>query len=511
MKKALLVALAVGLICVWAVPAMAIDWIGFGGFSVKSQLYKNIDYRVATYWGGIPGSGNFLPTGGFPFGFADTSFNQEAWWLQMRGNIFIVARASADLQGVFGIEVNSTRFGEADSSFTATTFSSSGTAGKWNTDAIAIQVKSMYIDFKIPGVPVRTKIGIMPFRLREPVFLYVDAAGIQANIKIPAGDMVFNINPWWAIQTKGGWAGTPIQPSTATDQTTADDANFFGVDVNAVIGDIKPGLFFAMEQQGRRYDSPGVEGDRQVWWIGGYADAKFGALAITADFVYNGGYDHNKNGTMYVNGSNTTTLSGFTNPPWMTYPISNSVRHEAWIARGVATYAMNKFTFGMGALYGTGDNPGTKDKNEGYQVPWRSEATKFNDDFLVLTGDWGYREPYGFQTTGGLFKTWTTPGQGVWYVRGFADYAVTDWLKLKVNAGYIGDTVHNQDEFGYDGNDDNSIGWEMDFAVQINIYKNLYFDNAFGYLIGGKALLSQGTGFRAQDPWAFISCLTYVF
>jgi hypothetical protein len=499
MKKALLIALAVGLICVWAVPAMAIDWIGFGGFSVKSQLYKNIDYRVPTYWGGVPGSGNPLTFPGF--GFADPAWNQENWWLQMRGNIYIVARASADLQGVFGIEVNSTRFGEAE-----VVANPSGTAGKWNADAIAIQVKSMYIDFKIPGTPVRTKVGIQPFRLREPVFLYVDAAGIAANIKIPAGDMVFNINPWWAIQGKGGWGGVPTQPAAATDHTTADDSNFFGVDVNAVIGDIKPGVFFAFEQQGKRYDSAAGEGDRQVWWVGGYADMKFGGLAVTADFVYNGGYDHNEKGLIVVNGP-----AGFTNPPYMTYAIGNSVRHEAWLARGVLSYTLNKVTIGAGALYGTGDNPGTPNKNEGYQVPWRSEATKFNDDFLVLTGDWGYREPYGFQTTGGLFKTWTTPGQGVWYVRGFADFAVTDWLKLKVNAGYIGDTVHNGDEFGYDGNDDQSVGWEMDAAVQINIYKNLYFDNAFGYLIGGKALASQFGGYRAQDPWAFISCLTYVF
>jgi hypothetical protein len=514
MKKALLIALAVGLICVWAVPAMAIDWTALGAFSVKSQLYKNIDYRVATYWGGIPGStaaynvafASSIPALS-PVGFADPMWNQENWWLQMRGVIAIVAQASADLRGVFAIEVNSTRFGEAEN-----TSNPAGTAGKWNADAIAVQVKAMYIDFKIPAVPVRTKVGIQPYQLRNPVFLYVDAPGISANIKIPAGDYVFNINPFWAIQSKGGWGGTPVQPAAATDQTTADDSNLFGVDVNAVIGDIKPGVFFAMEKQGKRYDTAAGEGDRQVWWIGAYADAKFGPVAVTADFVYNGGYDFWQSGTIYPNGNFVGLgVPGFTNPYWMTYANTYSVRHEAFIVRGVATYSLNKFTFGLGALYGTGDNPGTKDKNEGYQVPWRSEATKFNDDFLVLTGDWGYREPYGFQTTGGLFKTWTTPGQGVWYVRGFADYAVTDWLKLKVNAGYIGDTVHNQDEFGYDGNDDKSIGWEMDTAVQINIYKNLYFDNAFGYLIGGKALLSQSTGFRAQDPWAFISCLTYVF
>jgi hypothetical protein len=515
MKKALLIALALGLICVWAAPAMAIDWIGFGGFTVESKLYKNIDMRVPTLWGGSPGSGN--PLGGGLYGFADPAFNQENWWLQMRGNIYIVARASADLQGVFGIEVNSTRFGEQEMG--STTFQPSGTAGKWNADAIAIQVKSMYIDFKIPALPVRVKAGIQPFRLREPVFLYVDAAGIQANVKIPAGDYIFNINPFWAIQSKGDWqllSSLIASVGPAKDYTTAENSNFFGVDVNAVFGDIKPGMFFAMEKQGARYDTAAGEGDRERWWIGGYADMKFGGLAITADFVYNGGYDHHENGIIYVNGLNGIPTSEYTNPAYMMYGITNSVRHEAWLARGVVSYTLDKLTIGAGALYGTGDNPGTPNKNEGYQTPYRSEAGKFNDDFLVLTGDWGYREPYGLQTTGGLFKTWTTPGQGVWYVRAFADFAVTDWLKLKVNGGYIGDTVHNGDEFGTDGTvgpsaDDHTVGWEIDAAVQINIYKNLYFDNAFGYLIGGKAFAGQAGGYRTQDPWAFISCLTYVF
>jgi hypothetical protein len=506
MKKALLIALAVGLICAWTVPAMAIDWIAFGGFSAKSQLYKNIDYRIATLWGGPMGAGNILTTAGAGFGYADHAFNKTNWWLQMRGNIYVVARASADLQGVFGIEVNSTRFGEGQNAA-----SQGGDAGKWNADAIAVQVKSMYIDFKVPEVPVRLKVGIQPFRLREPVFLYADAAGITGNIKILAGDYAFNINPFWAVMSKGLWTtAAPKAPSVAagalTDNTTADDSNFFGVDVNAVIGDIKPGVFFAMQKQGQYYNNPGVgDGDRQLWWLGVYTDAKFGGLAITADFVYNGGYDYWKSGTFL------TGLEGAT--PRYTYSMAHtySVRHEAFIARGVASYTMNKFTFGAGALYGTGDNPGTLNKDESYQMPYRSEGTKFNDDFLVLNGDWGYREPYGLQTTGGLFKTWTTAGQGVWYVRGFMDYAVTDWLKLKFNAGYIGDTVHNADEFGTDGQDDKSVGWEMDTAVQINIYKNLYFDNAFGYLIGGKALAGQLLGYRTQDPWAFISCLTYVF
>ncbi len=528
MKKALLIALTLAVICVWAAPALAVDWIAFGGFTVKSMFYKNIDYRAPTLWGGfvgsdgapfIPGAAGFEP--GTGTGPGDHAWNKQNWWLQMRGNIYIVARASADLQGVFGIEVNSTRFGDSDTN-PAMPGVGGGMAGRWNTDAIAIQVKSLYIDFKVPELPLRLKVGIQPYQLRNHVFLYVDAAGITGNLKIPAGDMVFNVNPFWAVMSKGGWSnpltGVPSQTTvglSSSDWTTADDSNFFGVDVNAVIGDIKPGLFFAMQRRQQLYDTATGEGDQDLWWLGAYVDAKFGGLVLQGDFIYNGGYDYWKRGTISPGQDGTV-------PPWEGFEyLGNpfSVRHEAWLARGEGSYTLNKFTFGLGGLYGTGDNFDTRDKNEGFMVPYRSEAGKFASDFLVLNGDWGYRQPYGTQNTGGLFRTWSTPNQGVWYVRAFADYAVTDWLKLKVNGGYIGDTCKGRfDQFGYDGNNDQSIGWELDAAVNINIYKNLYFDNAFGYLIAGKALASQGLiagggvgGFRGQDPWIFVSALTYVF
>ncbi len=527
MKKALLIALTLAVICVWAAPAMAVDWLAFGGFTVKSMFYKNIDYRAPTLFGGFPGSGTpFLAAieNGTGVGMADHMWNKQNWWIQMRGNIYIIAQASADLRGVFGIEVNSTRFGDADTLAAPAGTALSGTAGRWNADAIAIQVKSLYIDFKVPEIPVRLKVGIQPYQLRNNVFLYVDAAGISGNLKLAAGDYIFNVNPFWAVMTKGGWT-TATTVGAPTDWTTADDSNLFGVDVNAVIGDIKPGAFFAMQRRSQLYDTVASEGDQDLWWVGLYTDAKFGALVLNADWIFNGGYDYwdrpNVGGLGLI-----TSGADLTDPFAMVKATPFSVRHEAWLGRVQATYTMNKFTFGMGALYGTGDNYGTLDKNEGFKVPYRSEAGKFADDFLVLNGDWGYREPYGTQNTGGLFRTWATPNQGVWYVRLFADYAVTDWLKLKVNGGYIEDTVKSGDEFGTDTifgsggvqQNDQQIGWEMDFAVQMNIYKNLYFDNAFGYLIGGKALVSQGSftgsansGWRGQDPWIFVTALTYVF
>jgi hypothetical protein len=495
---------------------MAIDWSAVGGFTIKNMYYKNIDYRNPTFIGGVPGSNRFIGATAFSgpaFGLAgraDPAWNEDSWFLQMRGNIFIIARASQDLLGVLGIEVNSTRFGEADPALVAPT---GGNAGRWNADAIAVQVKTMYIDFKVPELPVWFKAGIQPYLLRNHVFMCLDAAGITARVKIDADPVLINVNPFWAVISHGTRVLGGV--TVPTDWTTSDDGNLFGVDINAAIGLIKPGIFFAMQHQPQLYNVGAAEGNRNLWWVGPYIDAKIGPVDLNFDYIYNAGYDYNEGGTINVfDVSNPAPLN-------LTLLRTYSVKHDAWLLRGQVAYTINKFKFGLGGLYGTGDNLSTPDKFEGYMIPFRSEACKFNEDFLVLTGDWGLRQPYGTTNVGGFFKAWSNTGQGVWYLRGFADYQVTDWLKLKVNAGYIGDTSHGQasealgvrggDEFGTDREDDDSIGWEMDAGIQINVYRNLYLDTAFGYLIAGKALAGQFNGFRAQDPWAWATSLSYVF
>jgi opacity protein-like surface antigen len=461
----------------------------------------------------------------------------------MRGDIYVVAKASENLKGVFGIEVNSTRFGDSDATYMPYALNSgigTGIAGRWNADAIAVQVKSMYIDFKVPMIPFWLKVGIQPFQLRDNVFLYADAAGVSGSAKIDLDPVLLRINPFWAKV----YGNAPFANATSasmnpafvpTDYSTADDGNFFGVDINAAIGSIKPGVFFAMQRMGHSMQLPGGilfpdpalgplathtgDGHSNMWWLGTYIDANIGPVTVNYDFIYNGGRDGCTAGLCLYN----NPASNFSGANFIEAYRNIGQIHEAFLTRGQVSMNMNKLTVGMGALYGTGDNPTTLSKDEGYHVPFNSEAAFFNNDFVILTGDWGLREPFGSQNVGGLFKPWSDVGQGVWYVRAFADYQVLDWLKLKANAGYIGDTVSHGDEFSTDsfnapalgitsadkGSD--SIGWELDAGVQINIYKNLFLDTAFGYLIGGKALLSQYGGQRAQDPWALETVLTYQF
>jgi opacity protein-like surface antigen len=516
MKKTLVLLFALLLGAAAASPAMAIDWTAQGAINIMAALYKNIDERLPVYLGGPPGMNDF----GFGVGPADPAWNRQNFWFQERSDIFITARASQDLYGVIGFEIASYRFGDADAKAINPNNNpglGKDLAGRWNADAIAIQVKSMFIDVRVPKAPVWFRVGIQPFYVRPWVMLSDDGAGVSARIALQAGDFKIGINPFWAVIAAG--TKTFSTATVPTDWTQADNQDLYGVDVNVSTGPVKAGMYFIYQARRQLYDTagpPAGEGDSKQWWIGPYLDLKMGPLAATLDFVYNGGYEVWQGGQIGI--FNIANPHSF--PPAPSFQ-GYSRRHQGMLFRGETSYTMDKLRIGMGGLYGTGDDPTTLDKDEGFNVNFNGETAPVQRDFLIACGEWGLSVPFGAtDNIIGFYKPWSSFGQGIWYVRGFADYQVNSWLKLLANAGYIGDTVKHGDEFGRDANDDQSIGWEIDVAAQIKIYRNLTFSSAFGYLIAGKALsMGDGVGqagpvpggFRPQDPWAWINTLSFVF
>jgi len=480
MKKTLLIAVMVGVAVAAAAPAPAVNLTAWGAMNIKAAYYKNVDLRLPIYLGGPPGTNNW----GFGVGAADPAWNEDNAWVQMRTILFFGIRVSQDLYGVVGFQVDSARWGDTGATSDLSTLvpgavggaAGSGRAGAWGTDQIAVQVKNAYIDFKVPQVPARIRAGIQPLMLRPQVFIYKDAAGVSARIELAMDPVKLTITPVWLKI----WEGV--------DNTEADDQDLYGIDLNLAFGNIKPGIFFFYQARRQRWDGTvAVEGDSKQWWIGPYIDAQIGPVAATLDFVYNGGVEDFQGASTF-----------------------DDRDHEGWVLRGEAAYTLNKLRVGVGGLYGSGDDPTTNDI-EGYQVPYQGESSALNTDFLIVMGDWGLVGPYGgTYNVFGFYKPFSNTGAGIWYVRAFADYQLTGWLKLMANAGYIGDTVDHGDTFGTDLDDDDSIGWELDVGAQASIYKNLVLCSAFGYLIGGKAL-SMGPGDRPQDPWAWVTTLSYIF
>ncbi len=474
MGKILLGGMVIGLTLALATSVMAVDWSTTGYIYAGSAYYKNI----------ANGQGVPLPT--------NAAWNRDNFWLQMRGRAKLTVRASEDLYGVLWLEIDSARWGDSDPSPSLPGVGSN-IAGRWNADAVTIEVKNLYIDFRVPPkLPIWIRVGIQDNKIRDNVFISNDGAGITARIKIDPINLT--INPMYLKRLAG------------QDFTQSDDRDIYAVDANVMTGPVKLGTYFLWDEA-RAW--PTSADDGHLWWAGAYSDGMIGPVQYNFDFAYSGGR--------------------------IDYAAMPDVQYKGWLIRAVATYTQNRLAVGAGGWYSTGDDVRTRDFEGFALIEGKSEAPSANDDILILMGDWfgtgnmttgpSFVGTYGNYGVAGITAPATgSQFGGFWYVRAFTYYQLFSWLKLGLQVAYIGDTTRHGDTFGTARKapfgatnlDDNSgIGWEFDLGANITILKNLTYNLGFGYLVAGGALdqwnASSGRNNSPHDPWAFITRLAYFF
>lgn len=137
LSKKIMVAAAVGALGVAsAVPAMAFENEFHG-------MYRAYGYMT-----------NAL-SGGGTFQLRENSRTDK--FIEQRARLQYIAKASDDLKLVTHFELD-TKFGGSTS-----TKYPIGDGGGLDADRITLETKSVYLDFKIPAVPVRAMVGIQPF------------------------------------------------------------------------------------------------------------------------------------------------------------------------------------------------------------------------------------------------------------------------------------------------------------------------------------------------------------
>ena len=476
MKKALLIAIALGLLVgAWAVPATAIDWSASGLIYVTGAVHQTVP-SLAPY----------------PVGYGET------WsWVRQGAVLNITAKTSDDLYGVLSFNMISDRWGEADVQgwgFAVAGANDVNSMGAWykkeTGGALTVLVKDAFIDFRVPpNLPMRMRVGVQPIILRPKVLMFYDGPGISMPIVIPPINLT--IKPAWYKK----WEGVDWQ---------ADDSDVFSLDVNVPIGPVKVGGFFWWENHntwGTLAGFPAVPNntDADFYWIGGYSDGKIGPIGYEFDFVYQMG-------------------SVDTDPD-----LATDFDVDAWILRTqISANLVPRLTFGAGFVYSTGEDFWSND-GERYTQPNTTEnyyggavaplALGANgcpplQDFFMLQGNFmGIVPCFGPAAS---FLMGPTAMGGVWYVRGFAQYMVTDWLRVATNFGWIGDTAQHGDTLGNVGTDSDDIGFEIDVGFNASLYPNLQLGFGFGYLFAGNAL--EVVGDPAQDDaWMFQLGLGYFF
>ena len=103
-----------------------------------------------------------------------------------------------------------------------------------------------------------------------------------------------------------------------------------------------------------------------------------------------------------------------------------------------------------------------------------------------------------------------------------ASYKAAPWYKITLLGMYIGDTTKNGNTVGSARKangltlrDDTAIGWEVGLYNEFQIYKNLTFNVAGGWLFAGKALdywnptTSKNVG--PKDPYLLGTMLKYTW
>jgi hypothetical protein len=482
MKKALLIGLVLGLASVWTAPAMAVDLTAFGYIGMKGYIGRNslgalppFMYDGLPPTPGPPGWRNFDTQTGNMNQAGITAFtpdNQTGSFINSRVELGFNLRASEDLFGVVALRMESGNFGTG-----------AGFGGnQWGTEGgtgFAVNVVNAFIDFRIPQMPVWVRVGLQPVLIRPWIFLVNNQSGITMRtvidpIKLSATGYFIKLQEPGVLSASGG-------------------AELFAIDTKIPLSlgalNIAPGLFFAWQNERiARVLEPDA---RDLWWIGVNFDGGIPPVGFQFDFIYNGGTEK--------------------------YDAFMDADYSSWLVNGQVSAIFKKLEVGVAGKYVEGENVNTYDY-EGFQLPgteqFGSESMAASGDFVVWDHGWMMPGP-GWAGTG-LIDGPATFWYGYWDVRVFAYYQLLEWLRLGAQVGYIGDTVSGVrggvggDALGNDAEDDDSIGWEFDVGFNVQIYKNLSLQTAFGYLIAHKAL-SQAGGIKPEDPWSLSSRLMYTF
>jgi hypothetical protein len=523
MKRIVTLAIIAALILGVAAFTYADVKFGASGFvRVRSAWYMNAR-------NGIPAPDVDIP--GFAF---NGSWNDTQAWMDTRFRIKFTSSLDDVASGVIYLEGDSSFWGEAPDG--------RNTAGAWNADRNAVEIKQFYIDFKVPGlsdvVPTTVQAGVIGYYYRPHICTSSDGAGVRVDMRpgpvwiqlnwmkpweadiaraddtdVYAARVVYqglpvHLGVWGQYWKSNSWsAGTPIAWPAAVGQF-----NNAGTGQNG--GTDKAGLF----------------------WLGFQAIGKIGPVALTGDFIYNGGKIEREYGL---------------NPAAAIVPYVNPIDDESfggWIAYIDAAFTIPNFPLEIGATfsYSTGDDAvdaATDREHSGFYMTPGSEAAYTGHSVVFFASS--YNDAVGI-TRGDSKSVFQLGAAGVWFGKLRASMKPLPWLKMTLFGMYIGDNTDSGDLYGtavatnaptpWGGvqtlEDSSDIGIEVGLETDIQIYKSLVYSIGLGYLFAGDALdqytgvdYTAGGAFVAagtvpgaipindspKNPWAVVSQLIYKF
>jgi hypothetical protein len=475
-KKAVAIATAAGALAAISVPAMAFENEFHG-------MYRAFGFATNAYYGG-PG-----------FNLKENSATDK--YMEQRARLQYIAKASDDLKLVTHFELD-TKFGGSN---TAAKYPL-GDAGNLDADRINLETKGVYLDFKIPAVPVRAQVGLQPYNdTFQGVFGNFDATGAVFNGNFGA------LKATYGYFTVGNSANTAAGSADLTFPGNARTKDLNVLDLKLALNkDLTVGAsyYMVLNKPGSTQVTAGTPPAPVVGGainntgatlvnntIGLNVAAKFGPADITSAF----GYQFGKSNTGVNNVAGTT-------PGANTSATSFSLATKIAAGPGKVNLAL---------LYLSGSKEAT-----GYNHAWESIGTTVNyftpANMWLLTRN---AETINSSTAIGGGTDLTRGGLGIRGIFGGYD-GTAGKVFYSGNVGYARVDQKRAAQSGV-------IGTELNASVGYKLYDNMSARFTAAYAILGDGygkdtgnLLTNGTATvvgvaKADNPFLTAIVLNYAF
>jgi hypothetical protein len=517
-KRILAVAAAGALGALAAVPAMAFENEFHGTYTLK--------YYLTNYEQPSP---SLLKPASLTAWNATENLKTNNYFEQ-RARIFYSAKASDDLKLVTGFEIDSDwgdkaqgnlpNAGTGTSGFSTAAFRNSG--GALEADAVNLETKWVYLDFKIPSTPTRVTAGIQAFKdsLKGILFDF-DGGGVLTTTKL--GNATINLGYIRGYDQSFFSTGTSSVPKGNEDLdigvveakvAVTKDINVGGA--YYVYADSRPvsyggSLTSAVASANGVYGtttSPGgiLSTDTTIHTFGLNADAKIGLLTVSGFAAYQTGE---------IKGINDTSSNDYLNA------FAYNLAAKAAVGPGTLKSAL---LFTSGDANNTGKHltgwvgvnqspdavwtgtPGTNSYNEGGMMLLNRNVVNnnTNTDYAIVYNSGNGTTPMNSQ---GLYL----------YTLGY-DATITPKLYTNVNAGFAWAAHTNAlkpiDVRTHAQNASNFMGTELNIETGYKMYDNLTARVQAAYVILGgyyANAISYNGAHDPENPYTARIILSYAF
>lgn len=482
--------------------------------------------------------------------------NDHFWQHGTRGRLYIEGEMSPDLKGVFAFEYD-VQFGQHQACTGSETVGCrggrsflEGSATLGNDVQGIDQLKWLYIDFKVPVVPVRVRTGLFP----------VGAAQLKVGnllvSDVPGGDVTITFNDQVQMYLVATSFEEHFGGSTLAGHTSTPLNTFARGDDYAVLGNFRftpvKGLtilpvvafekiagtttaFTRLPMVGMTATAAGgpnlTPDSESRWYFGVDLNWQIGSYYIAPTFIYMAG-ERTWRTKPSGNGGTACTTATCQDSDIRSFLADlrgggqfGPLRLEGFFQYSPGNEARD---VAASATSGGGFSGGGKTVRD-FQNIWVDSGQNLGwSQLITLSNDLGdyFGQAAGINAGSVNTQNVLHPGYGPWgriLVAGKANYALTPSLSGRFVAGASwtaeeADTRCNINFLSCDGNGNaHYLGTELNLGAIYRIYPGLTVDGVFSYLFTGDAYghnCSETTGGSGCDPknaWAWSYKLAYSF